>query len=486
MSRPLKIDFAKTELEGLGARRGTIAVLIAPDGKPDRAARKLSRVTRKALDRLTESDRFTALAAGEAIAVDFPTGIAAERVVVAKLAADSDAQTARVAGAAIAELWVGGDMTLCAGDLPTAADLALGLVLKSYRFTRYKTDALPARSSATVLVDDTDAAATAYQSLSAQAEGVYFARDLVNEPANVLTCEEFAHRLSALAELGVEIEILDEPALRNLGMGLLLSVAQGSSSPAKAVVMTWRGTTDTPPVALVGKGVVFDSGGISIKGRAGMEEMTADMGGAGTVAGVMRCLAVRKAKAHVVGIVGLVENMPSGTATRPGDIVTSMKGDTVEIINTDAEGRLVLADLLWFAQTRFAPRAIVDLATLTGAITVALGSEHSGAFSNDDALVNQVLAACASTGEPAWRMPLAPGHVAKIASRKADIKNSGPREGGACIAAGFLQRFIKPDQPWLHLDIAGTANVSEATPFAPKGATGWGVRALDHWISGLE
>jgi leucyl aminopeptidase len=259
-------------------------------------------------------------------------------------------------------------------------------------------------------------------------------------------------------------------------------VGQGSASPSKVVVMQWKGGGDAAPLALVGKGVVFDTGGISIKPAAGMEEMTMDMGGAAVVAGVMKALALRKAPANVAGLVGLVENMPDGKAQRPGDVVRSMKGDTVEVINTDAEGRLVLADVLWYAQDRFKPRAVVDLATLTGAIIVALGHEMAGVFSNDDALADAFLAAAKAEGEGAWRMPLAPAFDKLLKSRIADIANVGGRAAGSVTAAQFLQRFVADGTPWMHLDIAGVAYVAKEGELAPKGATGWGVRALDRLI----
>jgi leucyl aminopeptidase len=310
---------------------------------------------------------------------------------------------------------------------------------------------------------------------------VFFARDLVNEPANVLTTDDFAARLAAMQELGLEVEILEKADLERLGMRTLLAVGQGSESPSKVVVMQWKGA-EGAPLALIGKGVVFDSGGISIKPASGMEEMTMDMAGAAVVAGVMRTLALRRARAHVVGLVGLVENMPSGKAQRPGDIVRSMKGDTVEVINTDAEGRLVLADVMWYAQERFKPAGLIDLATLTGAIIVALGHENTGVFANDDAFCDAFLAAAKAEDEPAWRMPLGEAYDKKLKSDLADMKNVGGREGGAVTAAQFLARFVKPGMPWIHLDIAGTARTPAETTFAPKGATGWGVRALDRLV----
>ena len=300
----------------------------------------------------------------------------------------------------------------------------------------------------------------------------------------MLTTTTFAERLAAMESIGLKVEVLEEDDLAELGMRTLLAVGQGSASPSKVVVMQWNGGEEgAAPLALVGKGVVFDTGGISLKPAAGMEDMTMDMGGAGTVAGVMRAVALRKARANVVGIVGLVENMPSGTAIRPGDVVTSMKGDTVEILNTDAEGRLVLCDALWYAQERFAPAAMVDLATLTGAIIIGLGHENAGVFSNDDAFCNAFLKAAAAENEGAWRMPLGQAYDDLLKSPIADMKNIGGRPAGSITAAQFLQRFVKDDVPWIHLDIAGVASVKTETPLAPKGATGWGVRALDRLVA---
>ena len=283
--------------------------------------------------------------------------------------------------------------------------------------------------------------------------------------------------------LRTEVEILEEEELTKLGMGALLGVGQGSESPSKVVVMQWNGgKKGEAPLALIGKGVVFDTGGISLKPAAGMEEMTMDMGGAGTVAGVMRTLALRKAKANVVGLVGLVENMPSGRAQRPGDVVRTMKGDTVEVINTDAEGRLVLADVMWYAQNRFKPAGMIDLATLTGAIIIALGHENTGVFSNDDAFCEQFMRAARAEGEGAWRMPMGEAYDAKLKSRVADMMNVGGREGGSITAAQFLLRFVQDGMPWIHLDIAGTAALKADSTLGPKGATGWGVISLDRMI----
>jgi leucyl aminopeptidase len=292
---------------------------------------------------------------------------------------------------------------------------------------------------------------------------------------------EFADRLLALKDLGLEVEVLEEDKLAELGMGAMLGVGQGSAMPSKIVIMRWKGG-EGDPLALVGKGVVFDTGGISLKPAGGMEDMTMDMGGAGVVAGVMKTLAMRKAKANVVGLVGLVENMPSSTAQRPGDIVTSMKGDTIEVINTDAEGRLVLCDVMWYAQEHEKPKAMIDLATLTGAVIIALGHENAGVLSNNDALANQFLRAADAEGEGAWRLPLGKAYDDQLKSLKADMKNVGGRPAGTITAAQFLQRFVKEDMPWIHLDIAGVAQTTGETALAPKGATGWGVMALDRLV----
>jgi leucyl aminopeptidase len=364
-----------------------------------------------------------------------------------------------------------------------AADIAFGLAMRAYDFDSHKTGEKTTPGPVTLMATNPEAVAKAAAPMAAVAEGVFFTRDLVNEPANILTTHDFAARLAAMQELGLDVEILEEEDLTKLGMRALLGVGQGSESPSKVVVMQWHGgKKGESPFALIGKGVVFDTGGISIKPAAGMEEMTMDMGGAGTVAGVMRTLALRKAKANVVGLVGLVENMPDGRAQRPGDVVRSMKGDTIEVINTDAEGRLVLADVLWYAQERFKPTGMIDLATLTGAIIVALGHENTGVFSNNDDLCNAFLAAAKAEGEGAWRMPMGDAYDQKLKSRIADMMNVGGRDGGSITAAQFLQRFVKPDVPWCHLDIAGTALLKADTTLAPKGATGWGVMALDRLI----
>jgi leucyl aminopeptidase len=484
MTHPLPIKFIETDLDALGAFSGRISLLVAPDELAARSpsARKLNRLTKGALNRYLASDAWGKVKQGEAADLAWPAGLMAEALQVVKAGPRADIETARKAGAAIGKTVGKSGVLVLAGSVMRAAEVSFGIAMRAYDFEPHKTAAPTVRGPATMMVKDPEAVALAAKPKAAVAEGVFFTRDLVNEPANVLTTYDFAARLAAMQELGLEVEILEEEDLTKLGMGALLGVGQGSESPSKVVVMQWNGGGDEAPFALVGKGVVFDTGGISIKPAGGMEEMTMDMGGAGVVSGVMRSLALRRAKANVVGIVGLVENMPDGRAQRPGDVVKSMKGDTIEVINTDAEGRLVLADIMWYVQERFNPVGMINLATLTGAIIIALGHENTGVFSNDDDLCNAFLKACKAEGEGAWRMPMGDAYDAKLKSRIADMMNVGGRDGGAITAAQFLKRFVKDGMPWCHLDIAGTALVKSDTTLAPKGATGWGVMALDRLI----
>lgn len=368
---------------------------------------------------------------------------------------------------------------------PLAAHAAYGAFLSQYRFDLYRTqkDDKAARLEALdIHVSDVASVQTAWADLNAVAQGVVRARDFVSEPPNVLTPPVFAQRIEVLRDLGVEVEILGAAALQELGFGALMGVAQGSEAEARMVVMRWKGEQpDTAPMAFIGKGVTFDSGGISIKPAAGMEEMKTDMAGAATVVGLLEALARRKAKAHVVGLVGLVENMLSGVAQRPGDVVTSYSGQTIEVLNTDAEGRLVLADVLAYAKERFKPVSMVDLATLTGAIVVSLGTERAGLFSNDDVLAADLFAQGEEVGEALWRMPMGKAYDKLLRSDIADMKNIGGRAGGSITAAQFLARFVGTT-PWAHLDIAGVAWRSDAGPVGPKGASGFGVRLLDAYV----
>ena len=482
MTTPVAIDYTETDLNAVAATAGKVAVFANAEGRLDAAGRRINRLTKGALARLVASEVWENLKLTTGHVLAFPSGMAAEAVMVVKLARRATREDARKAGATLAKFKGNDPLLILAGSAPMAAQIALGLTLKSYAFNAHKSAEAADVSPAIVMVNKPDDIMAAAEPLIALAEGIYFTRDLVNEPANILTTEEFANRLVAMQDLGLEIEVLDEAELEKLGMRTLLAVGQGSESPTKVVVMQWKGGGQEPPLALVGKGVVFDTGGISIKPAGGMEDMTMDMGGAGVVCGVMRTLALRKAKANVVGLVGLVENMPDGKAMRPGDVVTSMKGDTVEVINTDAEGRLVLADVLWYAQERFQPAGVIDLATLTGAIIVGLGHENAGVFSNNEVFANAFLKAAGQEKEGAWRMPMGKAYDDMLKSRIADMKNIGGRPAGSITAAQFLKRFVKDDMPWIHLDIAGVASLKSESDLAPKGATGWGVMALNRFI----
>jgi leucyl aminopeptidase len=371
-----------------------------------------------------------------------------------------------------------------------AANLAFGARLRSYRFDKYRTkekkDAKPTLKRMHLLVTGARSAKAIFARLDAVAEGVVLTRDLVSEPANILYPETLADRCQELTAEGVAVEILDETRLRKLSMGALLGVAQGSIRPPRVVAMSWRGrpeSEDDRPLAFIGKGVTFDTGGISLKPGPGMEDMKWDMAGSGVVIGLMRALAKRKAKVNAVGVVGLVENMPSGAAQRPGDIVTSLSGQTIEVLNTDAEGRLVLADVLWYTQQTYKPRLMIDLATLTGAIIIALGHEHAGLFANDDEVAARLEAAGRLVGEKLWRLPLHEAYDKTIDSDAADVKNiAGDRGAGSIVGAQFLQRFVN-GVPWAHLDIAGVAWSKKDAPTTPKGATGFGVRLLDRFLA---
>ncbi|MCO6418599.1 leucyl aminopeptidase [Siccirubricoccus sp. KC 17139] len=422
------------------------------------------------------------------------------KLVALGLGKEMTAEAAEAAGGALLPLISGEREAVIAAEAlpaPIAASLSLGLLLRSYRFDRYRTtekeEDKPKLERVSVATDAASAVKAAWAPMRAVADGVFLARDLVSEPPNVLNPSEFADRLQALESHGLVVEVLGPKEMRKLGFGALLGVAQGSAEEPRMVVMQWNGATGgkakkaaQKPVAFIGKGVTFDTGGISIKPAAGMEDMKFDMAGAGAVAGVMLALAGRRAKVDAVGLVGLVENMPSGSAQRPGDVVKTASGQTVEVINTDAEGRLVLADVIHYCQQRFAPRFMVDLATLTGAIIISLGHEHAGLFSNDDALAQQLTAAGKTVGEALWRMPLGEAYDKQLKSDIADMKNVGGRPGGSITAAHFIQRFVDTKDgpmPWAHLDIAGTAWTTKDLPTVPKGATGFGVRLLDRLVA---
>jgi leucyl aminopeptidase len=481
-----------------------LVVFAGKDGALGSAATALDAATGGQLARALTAARFDGEAAA-LVELFAPHGSSASRLLVAGLGDPAKADAGvfeRVGGAVAARLLTSGETAvtvdfndvaamLPAGALPlaeAAAHFAHGAVLRSYRFDKYHTKLkpkqLPTLEQLTI-ANAPEGAEAAHARLAAIADGVALTRDLVSEPANIIYPESFVERAQALAAAGVIIEVLGEPEMEALGMGALLGVSLGSERPARMLVMRWNGSGDAArqPVVLVGKGVTFDTGGISLKPPAGMEDMKWDMGGAGAVTGAMLAIAGRKSAAHVIGVCGLVENMPDGKAQRPGDVVTSMSGQTIEVINTDAEGRLVLCDALWWAQEQFAPPVIVDLATLTGAMIVALGHEYGGLFANDDGLAAQLLSAGLAVGDKLWRFPLGEAYDRLIDSPIADIKNVGPREAGSISAAQFLQRFIKPGVKWAHLDIAGMVWASKSGALWDKGATGYGVRLLDRFVA---
>ena len=436
-------------------------------------------------------------AAGQVIEILAPEWSDATRVLivgVGRKTSVSEIGWQKAAASVVKRLLASGAKALAivgAPDRAIAANVGLGARLAAYRFDHYRTtlkpEKKPSLTSVSVVTDSAAGARSDYAPLAAKAEGVELARNLVSEPPNVLHPESYADRISELAELGLEIEVLDVAAMTKLGMGSLLGVGQGSVRGSRLCVLKWMGGKDkkAAPVAFVGKGVTFDTGGISLKPGPGMQDMKGDMGGSAAVVGAMVALAKRKAKANIVGLVGLVENMPDGNAQRPGDIVKSAAGKTIEIQNTDAEGRLVLCDVLWYAQKKYNPKAMVDLATLTGAIIISLGNEHAGVFSNSDDLVAKLTAAGKAEGEPVWRLPLGAGYDRQIDSEVAYMRNIGNAgNAGSITAAQFLQRFIDDGRVWAHLDIAGTAwKPGNDNPLEPTWATGWGVRILDRLIA---
>ena len=493
----MKISFA----EFAPPHSGAIVVGAWEDRVLTASARHLDEATGGAVSRaVAAAPRFHGKK-NELIAIIGPPNLPASRIVVAGLG-KPDAVDPRVlqdlGGTLVAHLNGAGEsaatFAIDLGDgAPVkpdacAAHLAFGAQLRSYRFDKYRTkekpEQKPSLAAVTMASGSPRAAKEAYRALGATAEAVFFTRDLVSEPANTLYPETLAEQAASLTEFGLSVEILDEDRMRELGMGALLGVGQGSVRPSRVVVMQHQGgPAGSPPIGFIGKGVTFDTGGISIKPAAGMGEMKWDMAGAGVVIGLMRLLATRGAKVNAVGIVGLTENMPSGNAQRPGDIVRSLSGQTIEVLNTDAEGRLVLADVLWYCQQRFKPKLMIDLATLTGAVIVALGHDHGGLFANDDRLADRLIAAGKAVGEHLWRLPLADSYDRAIDSDAADVKNiAGDRAAGSIIGAQFLKRFVN-NVPWAHLDIAGVAWSKKDAPTVPKGATAFGVRLLDRFVA---
>jgi leucyl aminopeptidase len=468
------------------------------------AAARADKASGGAITRALKCSKFSGKA-GEVLEVLAPAGLKASRLLLAGLgkAEALDEKGLETLGAQIlGRLNAAGETAATFDlDLPKgskvkkpelAAHLAFGAALKSYAFDKYRTRNLDEfrRSMKTLRVATPEVAAArkAHAGLAAVADGIFLARDLVNEPPNVLYPQEFARRAkAALTRLGVKVEILGEAEMKRQGFGALVGVGQGSDRESQLVVMQWHGVPknkkSAQPVALVGKGVCFDSGGLSLKPGNAMMGMKGDMAGAAAVTGAMLALAARKARVNVVGVIGLVENMPSGGATRPDDVLTTLSGQTVEVLNTDAEGRLVLADALTYTQRRFSPKLVIDLATLTGAIVATLGFEHAGVFSNDEELVRRIQSAGRYTGERVWQLPLDPFYDRMIKSKIADMKNIGGANSGAISAAQFLKRFIEKDTPWAHLDIAGVAwQDGEQKPTIPSWGTGWGVRLLNRLV----
>ncbi len=491
----MKITF----LEPADATTDAVAVVVGEDKALSPSAKSLDEATDGAVSRAIAASRFTGKA-GQFLDIVAPAGAGVDRIVLAGAGNTAEASAkswqdwaggiyGHLAGSGATSVTVRVDaMGGALSDGDAAANAAFGVNLASYRFDRYRTkekpEQKPSLTDAAIMVKEAAASKSAFKPLAEVAAGVTLARDLVSEPANVLYPETLADRCKELSAQGVDVEVMDEARLEAIGMRTLLAVGMGSARDSRVVVMRWMGGSDgDAPIALVGKGVTFDTGGISIKPAGGMEDMKWDMGGSAAVIGAMRAIAGRNAKANVIGIVGLVENMPSSTAQRPGDVVTSLSGQTVEVINTDAEGRLVLCDLLTYVQQTYQPKVIVDLATLTGAIIVSLGHHHAGLFANDDGLAEGLSAAGKSVGEPVWRMPLGEEYDKALKSQIADMKNVGGRDGGSITAAQFLKRFIEDGAAWAHLDIAGMAWGKEGKPTVPKGGTGFGVRLLDRLVA---
>ena len=471
-----------------------LAVLVHEDRVLAGAGSDHDSATSGALTRAMGKSRFKGGAMSSHM-VAAPVGVEADSVLLVgagdaeklddlaiEAAAGTAFQAVRLSGAEV--------LTLELGHLTPeqAARAGFAVRLAAYRFDKYltkqKPDKIASVTTTRIVTSDIRAAQAAFEPMSAVADAVCFSRDLVAEPANVLYPAEFARRVKELERLGLKVEILGEAEMAKLGMNMLLGVGQGSVRESQLAVIQWNGgTPGDQPIAFVGKGVCFDTGGISIKPAQGMEDMIWDMGGAAAVAGLMHALAGRKAKVNAVGVLGLVENMPDGNAQRPGDIVTSMSGQTCEIINTDAEGRLVLGDALWYTQARFKPKFMIDLATLTGAMIVALGLDYAGVFSNSEEVAGNILAAAPKVGDNVWRMPMPAQYDRIMDSKQADMRNSAGRDAGSITAALFLQRFVN-DVPWAHIDIAPTAWVNDSKrPTVPNGPVGYGVRMLDRMVA---
>ncbi|MBS0275288.1 MAG: leucyl aminopeptidase [Proteobacteria bacterium] len=495
----MQLSFAALSLNVAGA----LVLGVQADGVFTPSAMEADKAAGGALKRAVAASSKFSGKTGQVVEVLAPPGLKASRVLLVGMGKGEDfngGSAERLAASVVARLYTNGTPAIAfAIDAPKgaklkpaalAAHLAMGAKLRSYGFTQYRTKARDEYEMTikTVAIGtrDVPGAKKAWPAMEAVVDSVFLARGLINEPPNVLYPAEFANRAKQLSKLGLKVEVLGEAQMKKLGMGSLLGVGQGSERESQLVVMRWNGARkkDEAPVAFVGKGVCFDSGGLSLKPGASMMGMKGDMGGAAAVTGTMRALAARKAKVNAVGVIGLVENMPDGKAMRPDDVVTSMSGQTIEVLNTDAEGRLVLADALTYTQRKFKPKFVIDLATLTGAIMIALGNDHAGLFSNNDQLSTRLTDAGKAVGEPVWRLPLGDAYDKLIKSKIADMKNIGGPYAGSIVAAQFLQRFVEKGQAWAHLDIAGVAwQDGEQKPLSPGWGVGWGVRTLDRLVA---
>jgi len=492
----MRISFAAP---GAAPKSGYVAVFVSDDGKLGKNAAALDKAAGGALAHAMAAAEFTGKK-GSILTVPGPKGISVAEIAIVGLGAAGDltALNVRDAGGraiaratgkkgAPASFIVDRPKGSALSEADLAANLAVGAGLGVYSFNTYKTSGIEASAAPkklSVSVSGTAAARKAYGPLAAVVDGVYLARDLVNEPPNKLFPKSFAAKAKQLAKLGVKVEILGEAQMKKLGMGALLGVGQGSVHESQMVVMQWNGAAKSEkPLAFIGKGICFDTGGISLKPAGGMADMKMDMGGAAAVTGLMHTLASRKAKVNAIGVLALAENMPDGNAQRPSDVVTSMAGKTIEVNNTDAEGRLVLCDALWYTQDRFKPELMIDLATLTGAMIVALAHEYAGVFTNTDKIADQLYAAGQATGDRTWQMPIGPEFTKMLKSKTADLSNiSGAPAGGSITAACFLQEFVN-DVPWAHIDIAGTAWKAAGSATTKPGATGYGVQLLDRFVA---
>lgn len=483
MSLMENIQIENLSVQKLKNWNGHISIVLTDMDKSSSYFTQIDEVMRGNLKRCFNSVEFQNLSNGEGMFISFPFELNATSLQVIRIKATPSAVDAKLAGGSVALCKQYKKILLIMGSNLKRVEVLYGFFLKLYEFNIYRTKCEDITTQLMIMSSGAIELQAEFQNAVSILKGVYFTRNLINEPANTLTTIEFAKRLKSLVKYGLKVEILEESDLEKLGMHALLGVGRGSEFPSKVAILKWNGGKKVDkPLVLIGKGVVFDTGGISLKPAAGMEEMIMDMGGAGVVAGTMKTIALRKSSSNVTALIGLVENMPDGKAQRPGDVVKSMKGDTVEVINTDAEGRLVLCDLLWYAQQYLSPKAIIDLATLTGAVIVALGHENAGVFSNNDKFCNEFLESAKLEGEGAWRLPLCQSYKKLLKSRVADIANVGGRSGGSITAAKFLENFIDNDTPWIHIDIAGVAFSKNASKLSAQGATGWGVASLNRLI----